>query len=134
MAHDQGQTDVENTVTGGIGLVFKVFPELINKLGAWPMPQILTVFLFVMVIALGLGTICGLMETITSAIMDHLQSSSLREYWFSKKAVVVVATSILCFILGISMCLQGGYFVFDLLDSNALGWNTLLLIIIELIL
>jgi len=66
--------------------------------------------------------------------MDHLQSSSLKGYWFSKKAVIVVATSILCFILGISMCLQGGYYIFDLLDSNALGWNTLLLIIIELIL
>ena len=134
MAHHQGFTDVKDAVEGGIGLVFKVYPELLTKLGAWPVPQILSFLLFVMVIALGLGSMFGYIETITSSIEDHLQSSKFKGFWFAKKPMIVIGTCILSFILGLSMCTKGGYFMFDLLDRNVIGWNCLLLIMLEVIL
>jgi len=134
MAHHQGYTDVKDAVEGGIGLVFKVYPELLTKLGAWPIPQILSFLLFVMVISLGLGSMFGHIESVTTSIADHLQSSRFKGSCFSKKPVIVVMTSILSFILGLGMCTKGGYFMFDLLDRNVVGWNCLLLIMLEVIL
>jgi len=134
MAHHQGFTDVKDAVEGGIGLVFKVYPELLTKLGAWPIPQILSFLLFVMVIALGLGSMFGFLETVTTSMVDHLQSSKYKASCFSKKPTIVITTCALSFILGLGMCTKGGYFMFDLLDRNVVGWNCLLLIMLEVIL
>ena len=134
MAHHQGFTNVKDAVEGGIGLVFKVYPELLTKLGTWPIPQILSFLLFVMVIALGLGSMFGFLETVTTSIVDHLRSSRFKESSLSKKPTIVFMTCVSSFILGLGMCTKGGYFIFDLLDRNVVGWNCLLLILLEVIL
>ena len=134
MAHHQGFTNVKDAVEGGIGLVFKVYPELLTKLGAWPIPQILSFLLFVMVIALGLGSMFGFLETVTTSIVDHLRSSRFKESCLSMKPTIVIMTCISSFILGLGMCTKGGYFMFDLLDRNVVGWNCLLLILLEVVL
>lgn len=133
MAHQQGQTNVKDVVESGRGLVFKVFPELLSKLGAWPVPQILSFLLCSMVVILGIGSICGFLDALTSGIVDYLRCSKLKGFWFTKKPTVTVTTSVICFITGLSMCTQGGLFVFDLFDRNIVGWSVLLLILLEVL-
>lgn len=125
MAHDQGLTDVTKVVDGGLGLVFMAYPSVLAKMGTAPVPQILSFLFFLMIITLGLDSMLGCVETVTTTIVDHFTRLN--------RSMVVVITCVISFILGLSMCAEGGMFMFDLLDRNVIGWNVLVLIMLEIV-
>ncbi len=69
-----------------------------------------------MLILLGLDTQFTMVETLTTAIMD--QWPQLR----NKKSLVVIATSLVGFLLGLSMCTKGGVYMFTLIDWFSASW------------
>jgi hypothetical protein len=68
-----------------------------------------------------------LVETITTAVMDHFKS--LREY----KSWVVVATCSAGFIMGIPMTCSAGIYLFTLIDETSASWNILIFALLEVI-
>ena len=126
MAHFQGLDDVASVVDAGIGLVFKVYPQALSEMGDPPVPQIMSFLFFIMLITVGLGSMYGMTETVTTAIMDQFPKLN--------RGIVVLATSVLSFVLGLSMCMDGGYYMLDLIDKNGITWNILFIVMLEMIL
>ena len=126
MAHFQGLDDVATVVDAGIGLVFKVYPQALAEMGDSPIPQIMSFLFFIMLITVGLGSMYGMTETVTTAIMDQFPQLN--------RALVVIITSVISFVLGLSMCMDGGYYMLDLIDKNGITWNILLIVMLEMIL
>jgi hypothetical protein len=125
MAHNGGLTDVSDVAEGGIGLVFQVFPEIFTKMGASPVPQIISFLFFFMMVTLGFGSIFGLVETVSACIKDYFTRLN--------KSLVVVVTCVLSFIFGLSICSKGGYLMLQLLNNNVVAWNTLVVIALEIV-
>ena len=92
MAHFQGLDDVATVVDAGIGLVFKVYPQALTEMGDSPIPQIMSFLFFIMLITVGLGSMYGMTETVTTAIMDQFPKLN--------RALVVIFTSVISFVLG----------------------------------
>ena len=126
MAHFQGLDDVATVVDAGIGLVFKVYPQALTEMGDSPIPQIMSFLFFIMLITVGLGSMYGMTETVTTAIMDQFPKLN--------RALVVIFTSVISFVLGLSMCMDGGYYMLDLIDKNGITWNILFIVMLEMIL
>ena len=131
MAHQTGQ-DVADVVTSGSGLAFIAYPQAMSQLGtavgSSPVPQIMSFLFFTMLLTLGLDSMFTLVETITTCIFDHFKQ--LIPY----KTIVVMVTCAICFILGLSMCAEGGIYMFDLFSAHSAGWNVLLFTLLEVIL
>ena len=131
MAHQTGQ-DVADVVTSGSGLAFIAYPEAMsqigNTVGVSPVPQIMSFLFFTMLLTLGLDSMFTMVETITTCIFDHFKN--LIPY----KPIVVIVTCAICFILGLSMCTEGGIYMFDLFSECSAGWNVLLFSLLEVIL
>ena len=124
MAHETGQ-EVKDVIKSGPGLAFIAYPDAVSKMGDTPTPQIMAFLFFFMLLTLGLDSMFTFVETLTTCIMDHFKS--LAKY----KAYVVITTCFLGFIFGLSMCTNGGIFMFDLIDSTCASWNVLVFAIIE---
>ena len=130
MAHQTGQ-DVADVVTSGSGLAFIAYPQAMSQLGeavgSSPIPQIMSFLFFTMLLTLGLDSMFTMVETITTCIFDHFKK--LIPY----KPYVVMGTCAICFILGLSMCAEGGIYMFDLFSECSAGWNVLLFSLLEVI-
>ena len=127
MAHETGQ-EVPDVIKSGPGLAFIAYPEAVSKMGETPVPQIMAFLFFFMLLTLGLDSMFTFVETLTTCIMDHFKQ--LAPY----KAYVVITTCVVSFIFGLSMCTNGGIFMFDLIDSTCASWNVLVFAIIEVVL
>ena len=127
MANATGK-EVEDVVSSGAGLVFVAYPEAVSKMGVTPVPQIMAFLFFLMLLTLGLDSMFTLVETLTTCVMDHFRE--LAPY----KPFVVIVTCILGFVGGLSMCTDGGLFMFDLIDGTCATWNLLLFAFLELVL
>ena len=95
---------VGEVIKGGTGLAFIAYPEAVTQM---PVPQLWSFLFFGMLITLGLDSQFTMTETITTAIMD--QFPNLRNH----KGKVVIAASVLGFILGLTMCTRGGIFIYE---------------------
>ncbi|XP_071491708.1 sodium- and chloride-dependent glycine transporter 1-like [Diadema antillarum] len=111
MAHDS-QQDIQDVVDEGPGLAFKVYPEALCRL---PLPQLWSFLFFFMLLTLGLDSQFAMCETAITAISDEL-SPSTRKKW---KWLVTFGVCFAFFLLGLPMCMQGGIYVFTLLDWYA---------------
>ena len=80
-----------------------------------------------MLITLGLDSQFTMTETITTAIMD--QYPNLRNH----KGKVVIAASVLGFILGLTLCTRGGLFMFELINWYSASWGLLICAIVEIL-
>ena len=96
-----------------LGLAFIAYPEAVTKMPGAPFWSFL---FFAMLITLGLDSQFTMTETLTTAAMD--QWPSLRAH----KAKVVIGTSVLGFILGLTMCTNGGVYMFTLIDWFSASW------------
>ncbi len=81
-----------------------------------PGSQFFSFMFFFMLITLGLDSQFTMVETLTTALMD--QWPELRK----KKSIVVIATSVVGFLLGLSMCAKGGVYMFTLIDWFSASW------------
>ena len=95
------------------GLAFIAYPEAVTKMPGAPFWSFL---FFAMLITLGLDSQFTMTETLTTAAMD--QWPALRAH----KAKVVIGTSIIGFILGLTMCTKGGVYMFTLIDWFSASW------------
>jgi len=116
--------DVSEVVEGGTALAFVAYPTAIAKL---PISPLWSFLFFTMLLTLGLDSQFTMVETIITAIYDEFPK--LRE----KKFLVVGGVTTAGFLLGLPLCLQGGYYLFVLLDWYSGAWSLMLLAILEII-
>merc|ERR1712210_146671 len=86
------------------------------------------VIFFFMLITLGLDSQFTMTETITTAVMD--QYPHLREH----KGKVVTGASVIGFLMGLTMCTNGGLFMFELINWYSASFGLLVCAITEVIL
>ncbi|VDN09816.1 unnamed protein product [Dibothriocephalus latus] len=67
MAQSRG-VEIKDVATSGPGLVFVVYPEAINQM---PLPVLWSVFFFLMLVTLGLGSQFPLVETLLSTVQEE---------------------------------------------------------------
>jgi len=123
MAHE-AQLPVADVIKGGTGLAFIAYPSAVSQM---PVPQLWSFLFFFMLITLGLDSQFTMTETLTTAVMD--QYPNLRAH----KGKVVIAASIVGFILGLTMCTKGGVFMFDLINWYSASWGLLICAIVEMV-
>merc|ERR1712142_451973 len=116
---------VSEVVEGGIGLAFIVYPTAVTKLPASPFWSFL---FFMMLLTLGLDSRFTMVETLITAIYD--EKPNLRKYQWP----VVGTVCFLGFLLGLPMCLQGGFYIFVLLDEYSGSWSLMVLAVSEVVL
>merc|ERR1712013_445298 len=104
---------------------FIAYPEAVTQM---PVPQLWSFLFFFMLITLGLDSQFTMTETITTAVMD--QYPHLREH----KGKVVIGASVIGFLMGLTMCTNGGLFMFELINWYSASFGLLVCAITEVIL
>merc|ERR1719264_2118341 len=121
----QAALPVGEVIKGGTGLAFIAYPEAVTQM---PVPQLWSFLFFFMLITLGLDSQFTMTETITTAVMD--QYPHLREH----KGKVVTGASVIGFLMGLTMCTNGGVFMFELINWYSASFGLLVCAITEVIL
>jgi len=123
MADELG-VPVGEVVEGGTGLAFVAYPTAVTKLPCAPLWSFL---FFTMLLTLGLDSQFTMVETLITALYDELP-------WLRRHTALVVGG--VCstgFALGLPMCLQGGYYIFILMDWYSGGWSLIALAVMEVL-
>ncbi|XP_066981615.1 sodium- and chloride-dependent glycine transporter 2-like [Macrobrachium rosenbergii] len=123
LANELG-VEVKDVVTPGSGLAFVVYPAAANLM---PAPQLWSALFFLMLITIGLDTQFTLVETVITAVCDHIKI--LRK----RKPPVVYITCSVMFLLGLTMCLDGGAYMFELFNFHAAGLSLIIVAIFQFI-
>ncbi|NXJ08050.1 SC6A7 protein, partial [Odontophorus gujanensis] len=111
---------VGSVADSGPGLAFVAYPEALSLLPGSPFWSIL---FFLMLFMLGVDTLFGNIEAITTAIVDEFPA--LRE-WRRKTTLL----GVLCFsffLLGLLLVTQGGIFWFTLVDTYSTGFGLIII-------
>jgi len=124
MAHHTG-VSVPEVIQSGPGLAFIAYPLALSYL---PLPSLWSFLFFTMLLCLGFDTQFSMVEAVTTAVMD--QWPGTRRH-VSK---VVATTCVLCFLLGLPFCLQGGVLVFELFNVYTALLSLLVIGFLELVL
>merc|ERR1719369_1089708 len=124
MAHELN-VPVSQVVDGGTGLAFVVYPTAVTKL---PVSPLWSFLFFTMLLTLGLDSQFTMVETLITALYDE------KPYLRKHSWLVVGCMCLAGFVLGLPMCLQGGFYLFVLLDWYAGSWSLLLLAVVEVVL
>ena len=122
LANELG-VDVSDVVSSGSGLAFIVYPAAVTHM---PYPTLWSLLFFAMLITLGLDSQFTMTETIITAVLDQW------EHLRKDKAKVVFAICGLLFILGLTMCLQGGIFMFELFNGWSAGLSLVIVALLEI--
>ncbi|CAG0902842.1 unnamed protein product [Darwinula stevensoni] len=69
-----------------------------------------------------------MVETITTAVQDVFPWTRSHKHW------VVIGMSCIGFLLGLSMCFDGGFYMFVLFDNYSATWSLMILSILEVLL
>ncbi|XP_052825146.1 sodium-dependent neutral amino acid transporter B(0)AT3 isoform X2 [Octopus bimaculoides] len=101
--------ELENTA-GGPGLAFIAFTEAINQ---FPVSPLWAILFFLMLLALGLDSMFGTLECITTIITDSGKYPFLRQNRFFIPAVVCLTS----FLISLSFAAQSGSYTFVLFDE-----------------
>lgn len=116
-------TTVDKVAEKGIGLAFIVYPDAVARMPG--VPTLWALLFFLMLITLGLDSEFTLVETVCTSIID--QWVPLRK----KKWAVILGICAVFYLLGLTMCTNGGAYILELMDAYAGGWNVLLIAIAE---
>ena len=122
MAKQTGQ-EIEDVVQSGSALAFVVYPEAFLYM---PIPQIWSFLFFFMLLTLGVGSMLAYGATLTTVIIDQFGLTKKKHY-------VIIVTCFFMFLGGVTMCFEGGLYMFDLLDNVSLCWNIMVCAFLELI-
>ncbi|NXN76689.1 SC6A7 protein, partial [Himantopus himantopus] len=113
------QVPVGSVAASGPGLAFVAYPEALSLLPGSPFWSVL---FFLMLFTLGVDTLFGNIEGITTAILDEFPA--LRD-WRRKVALLgVLCTSF--YLLGLLLVTQGGIFWFTLIDTYSTGFGLII--------
>ncbi|KAF7265094.1 hypothetical protein GWI33_021521, partial [Rhynchophorus ferrugineus] len=117
LAHEQNTT-VESVVNSGPGLVFLTYPEVTAKLPAAPF---WAAIFFIMLLILGIDSAFCLVESFITGFVDNW-SSYLRPH----RVTFTTTVCLVMFVLGIPMVMQGGMYLFQLMDYYSASGMSLL--------
>lgn len=109
---------VEEVATDGPGLAFVAYPEAILRL---PYPTIWAILFFFMLFILGLGSQFAGVEAVNTALLDKWPKLRRRQIF------VTLTICLICFVLAIPMCFQGGVYLFTLMEWNTASWAIMLI-------
>ncbi|ELU04952.1 hypothetical protein CAPTEDRAFT_166299 [Capitella teleta] len=126
MAHELDIT-IDKAATGGAGLAFIAYPEVVTRLPASPLWAIL---FFLMLITLGLGTMLANINTVHTTILDNFPDL-LRVG--KRPSYVMVGVCSLGFIMGLPMCTRGGIYIVELFDDYCSTYSVNCIAITELV-
>ncbi|XP_070557643.1 sodium-dependent proline transporter-like [Ptychodera flava] len=107
MAHSIGKP-VDEVVTSGPGLAFVVYPEALARIPGGPFWSII---FFFMLFTLGLDSQFGMVEGISSAIID-----SFPKYLLARRTYFIAGLCILMYLLGLPIVTQGGMYLLTVMD------------------
>ncbi|NXE84270.1 SC6A7 protein, partial [Cochlearius cochlearius] len=113
------QVPVGSVANSGPGLAFVAYPEALSLLPGSPFWSIL---FFLMLFTLGVDTLFGNMEGITTAILDEFPA--LRDW--RRKVVLLGALCTSFYLLGLLLVTQGGIFWFTLIDTYSTGFGLII--------
>ncbi|KAB7498492.1 Sodium- and chloride-dependent GABA transporter 2 [Armadillidium nasatum] len=123
IAHEN-DVSVEDVVHSGSGLAFIAYPTALAKM---PFPPIWSVLFFFMLIAVGVGSQIAFVESLATGLSD--QFLFLR----GKRPILMIGITIVCFLLGLPICLEGGIYIFELMNVFSVGLNVLFIAFVEVI-
>ncbi|XP_046360488.2 sodium- and chloride-dependent glycine transporter 1-like [Haliotis rufescens] len=104
----EANVSVTDVATEGPGLALVAYPEAITKM---PLPQLWAVLFFLMLFTLGLDSQFGMFENLVAGIVDAFPDK-LQRY----RTFVTGGVTILYFLLGLPLTLNGGIYIFQLMD------------------
>ncbi|XP_053181799.1 sodium- and chloride-dependent GABA transporter ine isoform X1 [Scomber japonicus] len=102
---------VNNISTGGPGLVFVVYPEVLSTM---PVYQLWAPLFFFMLLCLGLDSQFATVEVAVTFIKDEFGHKIMG--FLKREELLTLAVCIICFLLGLPHVTQGGIYVFQLMD------------------
>ncbi|XP_047486810.1 sodium- and chloride-dependent glycine transporter 1-like [Penaeus chinensis] len=115
---------VKDVASSGSALAFIAYPAAVARM---PVSPLWSILFFVMLVTLGLDSQFTMVETVTTALFDQFES--LR----SKKPLVVGGTCFLLFLMGLTMCLEGGVYMFELFFFFSSGISVIMLAFFEVV-
>ncbi|NWU71524.1 SC6A7 protein, partial [Pterocles burchelli] len=110
---------VGSVASSGPGLAFVAYPEALSLLPGSPFWSIL---FFLMLLTLGVDTLFGNIEGITTAILDEFPA--LRDW--RRKTALLGGLCIGFYLLGLLLVTQGGIFWFTLIDTYSTGFGLII--------
>lgn len=120
MAYEQN-TDISKVAESGPGLAFIAYPRAVAMM---PFPQIWAIFFFIMIILLGLDSEFVGLEALVTSISDTNPSFFHAGH---RRKLLLLAISVVSFLIGLVMVTEGGLYIFQLFDYYACSGMTLLL-------
>ncbi|XP_071350127.1 sodium- and chloride-dependent GABA transporter 2-like [Trachinotus anak] len=120
MAYEQN-TDISKVAESGPGLAFIAYPRAVAMM---PFPQIWAIFFFIMIILLGLDSEFVGLEALATAISDM---NPVFFHTGHRRKLLLLAISVISFLIGLVMVTEGGLYIFQLFDYYACSGMTLLL-------
>lgn len=121
----QSQTGapMDSVVKGGISLAFVSYPTAVLEMDGGPAWSF---FFFFMLINLAMSSICGGVQTAVAFVLDEWPSLNRH------KTKIVAGFCTLFFLLGLSMCTNGGIHLFTLFDKRCTS-SLLFLSLLEMV-
>lgn len=119
MAHISGK-DVADVVRSGPGLAFLAYPEVVAKMPAAP---VWSVLFFLMLLTVGIDSQFCTAEALVAGFVD------VWPFLVKHRKYVTLVFCTIQFVLGLPMVMQGGIYLFQLVDSYAVSGMTLLTIV-----
>lgn len=119
------QAELESTASGP-GLAFIAFTEAINQ---FPAPPVWAILFFLMLITLGLDSMFGSLECVTTCIMDSGRFPDLKKKKFFVPAVLCLTS----FLISFAFANQSGSYTFLLFDEFTGGFPLLVIALFEII-
>nr|XP_028581320.1 sodium-dependent proline transporter-like [Podarcis muralis] len=111
---------VGEVADSGPGLAFVAYPEALALL---PGSAFWSILFFLMLFTLGVDTLFGNMEGITTAVMDEFPS--LRDW--RRKAVFLGLLCFAFYLLGLLLITEGGIYWFTLMDSYSTSFGLIII-------
>ncbi|KAF0308904.1 Sodium- and chloride-dependent GABA transporter ine [Amphibalanus amphitrite] len=127
IAHEL-QSKIEDVVTAGPGLVFVIYPK---ALAGMPVPQLWAFLFFFMLLCLGLDSQFATLEVVITTLQDAY-GKWIKAY-LKRHEVLVLLMCFVSFVLGLPHVMQGGMFVFQLMDYYVAGISLMFLAFFEVI-
>ncbi|KAM9602262.1 sodium-dependent proline transporter-like isoform 2-T2 [Morphnus guianensis] len=110
------QVPVGSVTDSGPGLMFVAYPEALSLL---PISPLWSVLFFLTLLTLGVDTLFGNIQAITTAILDEFPALHSRR----KKVALLGALCTSFYLLGLLLVTQGGIFWLTLMDKYSTGFG-----------
>ncbi|CAL1541303.1 unnamed protein product [Lymnaea stagnalis] len=119
--------DIDKVATEGPGLVFIVYPEAIATL---PGSVGWAIIFFFMLLSLGLDSAFGGLESPLTGIRDELSQLMKYKYFREVLTLIIIMSA---FIFSIPCLMQGGMYIFTMLDTFAAGTSIVFIVLCEVV-